>query len=233
MSNLSPELNQLVQESRNANLPSQADAVRILAALRVRLGEPAAFAAGRTLTSSTARLVLPKVTTVALAGIVLYGGLLFVASPNEGIAPNRAFQSSSSRAVEGAGSALAVASAAPNDTQQAAPPASSTGSTAAHSSARLPALRSPRDNLSEEVAILSRAEMELHRGKPENALTLLREHEQRFSNGLLREERIAARVQALCALGRSSDANAQETLLSPHSLHAHKSRSACGSRNQR
>ena len=97
------------------------------------------------------------------------------------------------------------------------------------SDARAVASHHGRDNLSEEVAILSRAETELHAGRPAVALRLLDEHERKFGNGLLAEERIAARVQALCALGRTTEADAQLARLSPKSLHGEQARQACSS----
>jgi hypothetical protein len=78
--------------------------------------------------------------------------------------------------------------------------------------------------LSEEVAIISRAETALRGGKPAAAIEILNEHERKFSNGLLAEERIAAQAQALRALGRTAEADAQLTKLSPNSLHGRNSR---------
>jgi hypothetical protein len=83
--------------------------------------------------------------------------------------------------------------------------------------------------LAEEVALLSRAQAAIRNGKPTVALDVLNEHERKFGNGLLSEERIAARVRALCALGRTSEADAQLARLSPKSLHG-QSPQACGSR---
>ena len=65
---------------------------------------------------------------------------------------------------------------------------------------------------------------------PARLSRLLNEHERRFGNGLLAEERIAARIQALCALGRTTEADAQLARLSPKSLHGEPARQACSSR---
>jgi hypothetical protein len=83
--------------------------------------------------------------------------------------------------------------------------------------------------LSDEVAILTRAETELHGGRAESALRLLNEHERRFRNGILAEERTAARIQALCALGRVSEADVLRARLSPKSLHGEQTKKACSS----
>jgi hypothetical protein len=84
--------------------------------------------------------------------------------------------------------------------------------------------------LAEEVAIIARAETALRSARPALALEVLNEHERKFGNGLLAEERIAARAQALCALGRTAEADAQLTQLSPNSLHGQPSQKACGPR---
>jgi hypothetical protein len=75
---------------------------------------------------------------------------------------------------------------------------------------------------------MSRAEVAINSGRPAAALEVLSEHERKFGNGLLKEERIAARVQALCALGRNAEAEAQLAQLSSKSLHETESRQACG-----
>jgi len=91
------------------------------------------------------------------------------------------------------------------------------------------ARRSAR-RLAEEVAILSRAEKELHAGRPSSALAVLEEHRQKFPSGELAQERIAARVHALCALGRVADAEAALARLrrvSPGSPQEGRAREAC------
>jgi hypothetical protein len=88
--------------------------------------------------------------------------------------------------------------------------------------------------LAEEVALLSRAETELRAGRPAKALLALSEHQRKFPRGALSEERTAARIQALCALERTDEANAQLKQLlhiSPNSAHEERARQACrGSR---
>jgi hypothetical protein len=60
--------------------------------------------------------------------------------------------------------------------------------------------------LREEAALLQRAQRALAAKDPELALSLLTEHERRFSTGALGEERQAAKILALCALGRVGEA---------------------------
>jgi RNA polymerase sigma-70 factor (ECF subfamily) len=60
--------------------------------------------------------------------------------------------------------------------------------------------------LAEETRVLESAQRALAEGRPGAALSLLGEHERRFPNGALVEERSAARVLSLCALGRVEEA---------------------------
>jgi hypothetical protein len=95
---------------------------------------------------------------------------------------------------------------------------------------RSAAAKRSADSLAEEVSILSRAETELHAGRAGSALALLQEHQRKFPRGALVEERIAARIQALCALGRLSEAQtalARLKRLSPESPHETRAREAC------
>jgi hypothetical protein len=92
------------------------------------------------------------------------------------------------------------------------------------------------DRLAQEVAILSRAGTELHSGRAAAALRALDEHQKKFPAGLLTQERTAARIQALCALGRMTEADAELARLarsSPESPHEARARQACGSRLKR
>ncbi len=57
-----------------------------------------------------------------------------------------------------------------------------------------------------ETRLLEEAQMELRKGQPARALELIEAHEARFADGALREERVAAKVLALCMVGRSAEA---------------------------
>lgn len=89
-----------------------------------------------------------------------------------------------------------------------------------------------RDTLGEEVAILSRAEKALHNARPDLALKALDEHQRRFASGALVQERSAARIQALCALGRADEARAESIKLkrnSPNSPQTAQAKLPCES----
>jgi hypothetical protein len=63
-----------------------------------------------------------------------------------------------------------------------------------------------RPALGVELDLLGAAQRELAAGRAEGALARLNEHERRFPSGALTGERLAARVFALCALGRAAEA---------------------------
>jgi hypothetical protein len=87
------------------------------------------------------------------------------------------------------------------------------------------------DSLPEEVSLLSKAEQQLNAGRVDEALRTLGEHERRFPSGALAEERLAARVQSLCALGRVGEARTELAKLArtyPGSAHFDRARRFCG-----
>jgi hypothetical protein len=90
--------------------------------------------------------------------------------------------------------------------------------------------RTSVDSLPEEVRLLSRAEKQLNSGLAEDALKTLTEHEHRFPNGALAEERLAARIHALCTLGRTAEARAEMAKLGhayPQSPHLERASRFC------
>lgn len=227
MSDLSPELQRLVQAGKLASRPQPADFDRVFLALEQRVGQ--ANLVGE-LTPGIAKNALLEIVgkvAIAVVGFALIGG---------GIAFTATHRSAQERspAVE----AIPISSAAIQPTIDAEPtvenePQRSAVTAAEEALKTAPVTGRPRegarDNLSEEVAILYRAEAELHSGRAANALRILNDHERRFARGILAEERTAARIQALCALGRTSEANALIARLHPGSLHGERSRDACGS----
>jgi hypothetical protein len=87
-------------------------------------------------------------------------------------------------------------------------PASAPAPAPAPASASAPAPASSPPSLGGEIGLVSAARDDLARGDGASALQHLREHELRFPNGTLREERLALRILALCALGRKDAARA-------------------------
>jgi hypothetical protein len=69
------------------------------------------------------------------------------------------------------------------------------------------AFPAPRPStLGAETSLLEAARTALGQGNPAGALSLLERHEREFPGGALVEERLAAKVFALCGLGRRTEA---------------------------
>ncbi|MCH9681035.1 MAG: sigma-70 family RNA polymerase sigma factor [Deltaproteobacteria bacterium] len=64
-------------------------------------------------------------------------------------------------------------------------------------------------SLPQEAALLGEAQRALRGGDPAQALQLLEQHERRFPQARLDDERKGARVRALCGLGRAAEARAE------------------------
>lgn len=238
MSDLSQELEELIIAGRSASSPTRADFERVLGRIRGEVGGLAASDALSGAASNTARQGVKwlsgKTIAVAAASVAfLMGGMALwnsrrVAEPSDfdsGVQPQR-----STSALPKMRAIVSGASTRELGTPAQAPEPAVTSQNSPRGPVPNASVREPlrgRDSLSEEVSILSRAETELHNGRAESALRALGEHERKFPNGILTEERIAAKVQALCALGRHAEANAQLTRLRPGSLHSEAARRAC------
>jgi hypothetical protein len=86
--------------------------------------------------------------------------------------------------------------------------------------------------LQAETRLIAEAQRALNAGAPGRALLLIEQHRAEFPGGELASEREAARVLALCALGRRADANAtRERFVRawPDSLLLARVRAACSS----
>jgi hypothetical protein len=225
MSELSPEARELVDDGLSVLRPSSRDRARVATALAARLGTAALLLPEAAGAAPKALAVWPKLATVAAsvsAGIAAIGATYWLtqtaATPTE--AP-----------VKPPAVAAPVVTHAP-------PPATSVESDDVPPSALAPepVVTTPRkaatvDPLVEEVAILSKATSALRAGNPAEGLRLLEEHQRKFPKGRLAEERRAARIQALCALGKLSAAEAELARLaqsSPRSPHLARAQRACG-----
>jgi hypothetical protein len=209
--------------------PTGADRERIAAALRARIGTSAGG-----LASGPAHLaVKPRGLSWSLASAVAIGigvGGLFVAGALHTGGP-KAPAPAQATPVPVATSVPATAAAPKAVTAVPAPAEGVRASDlpkAAVEEIPARARKRPSDRLAEEVEILSRAETELHAGRFSSALRMLEEHARKFPGGTLAPERRAARIHALCGLGRVSEADAELARLSPGSLHEGSAREACG-----
>jgi len=83
-----------------------------------------------------------------------------------------------------------------------------------------------------ELELVRAAEEDLHRGNPGRALEILAEHERRFPDGMLWEEREVTRILALCQIGNAAAARAQAQrfiVRAPASPFADRVRQGCAS----
>jgi hypothetical protein len=202
----------VVNDGKDSFAPTQADRLRVTELLTQRLGASALGVASNAHAASS--LVshhgfVPWLKVIGTAGLVAIGGAFYLANekaPDVLPAPG---------AVATHPSAL-LATQREQATNRATEPEPVESATTIQP---VPAERTPRshrsrgDSLGEEVAILTLAGKELHNGRPASALKALDEHQRRFPSGALAQERSAARIQALCALGRTSQAEAESARL--------------------
>jgi RNA polymerase sigma factor (sigma-70 family) len=235
VSDLSPDLQRLVVAGRLASRPTDADRERVFSALQARLGIVTGIAGGAigvSVSQSGSHALVAKIFGIAVATLAIATGGF--------VAWHSLMGSPAADRINPANVPIANAAHWTRTTQEPTPPQTASPSplettpapVEPKTSSALGAARGSgrvHDSLSEEVAILSRAQTELHGGRAENALRLLAEHERKFRRGILAEERTSAKIQALCALGRVSEANALLGTMSPQSLTGESARQACSS----
>jgi hypothetical protein len=96
-----------------------------------------------------------------------------------------------------------------------------------------PGRQATRPTLPEELPLLREAQLATRVGNFARALELLEEHAARFPSGDLREERIAARINVLCSLGRIDDAREEAKRFlaqAPETPYASRIRASCAGR---
>jgi hypothetical protein len=238
MAGLSPALKQLVEAGKRAARPTDADQVRIFDALQVRLALASGVAvvtpgsirsADYTWNRAALSTAVKSVSTAfVVVGLAIVGWLFSGRTDYRGSALSFSAAVASVHSSDLAESEPTTRhpplslSTRENDLAET-PPESSEGRDTTKNA------RDTHDSLAEEVDTLLRAERALHRGKPEQALVLLNEHERKFRKGVLTEERTAARIQALCSLGRLTEAESLLSHLSPKSVYGRSARRACAS----
>jgi hypothetical protein len=233
MAALTPRARALVQAGRDGFRPEDADRTRIESALQARLGTDA-------LPPDAPDAGGPSAAPPAAAGGWLAPGLAvgICVLAGAGIFATRwAGSDTGSAAAPSAPAPVAVIAAPPaqpaslssNSVPAVTTPALEGEPVAAPAppEARAPAASPARDRLAEEVALLSRATSALRAGRPSDALKALDEHQHRFPSGALREERRAARAQALCASKHVSEGRAELARLAPGSPAAVRAQQVC------
>ena len=223
MSQLNPKSEELVRAGRAALRPTDADRERVFQALQPRLGgnlEPQGIEPLST-APAKASLTIGKLTA-ALVGMSVAGAAVYVMLQSK-LPP-------ANPAANGAVTLEAIPQEAVDPTPGTAPSALPPGPPS--NEKRAPAAPRSADSLAKEIAMLSQASADLHAGRPAAALTVLDEHQRKFPHGELVQERTSGRIQALCALGRMTEAQAELARLtrtSPNSPHLARARKACGS----
>lgn len=234
MSALSPKARDVVRAGRALNRPTAADQQRIQGALSERLG------IGLSFIEPSPPVVRPQrqVLTGALMGAGVIGAVLFAAQPGP-VAPSLPLPSLKMRAPvpTAAAAPLRPDAQAPASTPRARAPIATALARAPTAPAVASVTAAPvaraTDRLGEEVALLTRATSSLHTGRPGQALEMLEEHRRRFPDGVLSEERHAARAEALCALARRGEGMAELSGVRSQSATAEHARQFCAAGSTR
>lgn len=218
MSDLSPRARQLLQSSVKRATP--ADRERIQSALQARLGVTS-LSAVEPWAGAPARARWPLVSS-ALVGVGLIGGALFLTTRREpdGVIPPPP-------AVASAVTASTAPPVAPPPVESGPPSSLPASLPAAAPDLPAPSVRPTLDPLAQELAFLERATSALHAGRASNALKILDEYQRKFPSGLLSLERSAARAQALCSLGRRSEAQTELSRLPAQSPSVARAKQVC------
>jgi len=223
LSRLNSKAEELVRAGRAALRPTDADRERVFQALQPRLGgNPAPEGMERLSTAPAKANVAIAKLTAAIVGMSVAGAGMFV------MLRTKVPPASTAATVEV--KSEAVPQEPIDQIPESAPSAVPRGQPADEK--RAPAAPRSADSLAKEVAMLSQASADLHAGRPAAALTVLDEHQRKFPHGGLVQERTSARIQALCALGRMTEAQdelARFARTSPNSPHLARARKACGS----
>ncbi len=226
MSTLSREARALVAAGKSELLPTQVDRSRVTLLLSRQLGAAGLVlsAPAKAVPALAAGKVRRILTIVGTLGVVGLTGFAYFSrnGAHVPVAPN-AGQPLPTQQYSGVPEQEAARTVSP-------PVAEATSTDPVKIGAPARTAKASHDSLGEEVQILSRAERELHNGRPALALKALDEHQRRFSSGALAQERSAARIQALCALGRTSEAKAESVKLmriSPKSPQAAQAKLPC------
>ena len=248
MNGLGPEANALLEAAREGDEPTLADRERVRGAIATRLAAGAAAGLGvaTAAKSSIAAVLLAGsaakvVVTVALVGAIgasIGAGAVMVARARNRPSPPAVSAAAPARA---AAEAVAVSTEQANGAARSLPASPATtlekplAFRAGTRTPTVPAAVTPAHvagDVAAEVRLLGEAHTAMRGGDAARALVLLDEHARRYPKGALGEERDAARISALCALGRTSEArDATERFLraAPLSPHAGPVRASCGS----
>jgi RNA polymerase sigma-70 factor (ECF subfamily) len=249
---LSDEARRIVDDARAAYGPSDEDRARVAASLPLiaaAAGAAAAASAGSSAAAASAGFFAAKGVALGLAMVVVVGGASVgywrgygrghwrSTAESRPRAPSvgRAASAPAARRTDQPDPATSPPSAAPEEagTPREAPSRGNRSRPAlAPRAVGAQASRSePGPDVAGEITLLGEAQRALANGQAERALQLLDRHAREFPRGSLTEERAAARIIALCALGRVEAARVETAAFvrqSPGSPLVDRVRAACG-----
>ncbi|HEX6242691.1 MAG TPA: hypothetical protein VFZ61_17380 [Polyangiales bacterium] len=208
---LNPKARALVEAGRAALRATDADRARVEQALQARLG-PEVMPPDPGPAHATGMQAWRTLAGLTAGAGLLVGAALLVLQPAAKAPPARTQPSAPAAPAQSA--APAAGSPATDSPGIAAPARAPVEPPSIPRDERARAKPAPvPDRLAQEVALLSRATSDLRAGHAARALKALDEHQRRFPAGALREDRRAARGQALCLLGRAAEARSELALL--------------------
>ncbi len=258
MRELSPLAKQLLRAGQKATEPTETDRVRNQEALQARLGLPPkgeSPAPSPTTPPTPTRFSWKVVSTLGAAGGVV-AGLVYLSAPSPQPVPDSTSTPAkvTPRADEGSESTppplptespeeRAPTDPAPQlpESPPSAPRKIDSGEDTTDSAqqgnkgssqSETPHRSTEKGRLAEEVALLSQATSALHAGQAQKALLVLAKHREKFPQGVLLEERLAAQAQALCRLDQHAKARHLLERLPPSSPLAARTRRACSERQK-
>lgn len=256
MNELDPDARSILQAGRAGDEPSPEDRARVRRALQRTLAAGGALAAtsaasgaasgatgvSATVATSALGVAGKLIAVIALVGTVSAAIALRPTSSAAPPSPSKATPSALAIAAPpsletsaGEAPSSALAKAHVDEAPAALPPAHAkvvaSGALAADGPRSAAAAALPtEDPLSAETRRLREAHGALQGGDPQRALSLLDEQSAAYAQGELREERAAARVLALCNLGRIDEARAAANRFlrdNPHSPLSDRIRKGC------
>lgn len=205
---MSPETRALLDAVRTAEDPTPEDQRRVLSGVHAALAASAAVGAGIGAAKGLKLLGMSVTPSLKLGGLVLgLSAATWIAAT--ALTPDPAHPSVDTPSTRALSSSVAPVVPAPQALPSSAPSSTTPPSVVATSPAASPAptTTSPPStlpSLRDEIALLSEVNAALARGDGTTALRRLDEHD--AAERRLLAERKAARIRALCLLGRTQEA---------------------------
>lgn len=207
---MDPFAREIFDRARRAHDPTPDDRARVRAKLAARIGAGAVAGAGAAKVAGVTKGTILKV--VLSIAIVAALGAAFVLRRHAPAPEAPAIEAPVVQAPAPVAPVTSAASPAASAAESSAEPVAPTVESAAPSpsAAPPPVARSARPaastDLEAEMSLLAGAQAAIQAGDYATAIARLDEHQRQFPRGVLSEERLAARVVALCGAGRVAEA---------------------------